>query len=160
MIDLSHHKDRTHRAVVVLGGCALAFIALSPLWLAWLMYFDDAPPFTSPHVFLTDAAGNMQDRFKAGQIVVVYRDLCFDRDVSAQFGRSLQSVEREPEININIDSTNSMMLKGCVKNGNIIKIPDHTPPGLYRYRVVMQYSNNAFSNSAFILPMPTIEIVP
>ena len=72
----------------------------------------------------------------------------------------MQSVDRTPPLNIVINSTNGMMKKGCVPGSNVIQIPDYTPPGMYRYSVIGQYSNNPLQSGVGQLPAPVIEVVP
>ena len=146
-------------AKLSLEAFAILLAVSGVLWFVYLAYFDTAPPFTSTRVYLTDTREVISDKFKAGDTVFVYRDLCFDHDSPVRFGRSLQSIDRTPPLNISINSTNGMMKKGCVPNANVIQIPPHTPPGLYRYSAIAQYSNNAFHDGATELPAPVLEVV-
>ena len=144
--------------VTVMTLCATAFVILGSGSLAWMMYGDIYPPVQSNAVYTMDANGNITDRFRAGDVMLVYRDLCFNRDAPVTFGRTLRRISPSP-LNVSINTTSGMMMKGCVKNPNMIRIPLDTPPGLYEFSNIMQYSNNAFQSGAIELPVPTIEIV-
>ncbi len=126
--------------------------------VGWMMYVDTSPPFTSREVYTMNAYGERTNVFKAGETMLVHRDLCFLRDAPVTFGRSLSRYSPSA-VNVNVNTTSGMLKKGCVQNFNVVQIPINTPPGHYRYSVVIQYSNNPLHNGVAELPAPLIEIV-
>ncbi len=122
------------------------------------MYVDTTLPFTSREVYTMNTLGERTNVFRPGDTMSIHRDLCFLRDAPVTFGRTL--VRYSPSaVNVNINSTSNMLKKGCVQNYNVIQIPQNTPPGSYRYSVVIQYSNNPLHNGVAELPAPLMEIV-
>ena len=158
MLTFARRQGELKWLVFILTMCAAVFVVLGSGGLAWLMYGDIYPPVHSNAVYTMDAQGNITDRFHAGEIMLVYRDMCFNRDAPVTFGRTLRRISPSP-LNIAINTTSGMMMKGCVRDPNMIRIPAETPPGTYEFSNIMQYSNNAFQNGAVELPVPTIEVV-
>jgi hypothetical protein len=156
-ISVGQEGLRQARVVVeFLSAGLLMLVATLFIWLAW---FDDAPPFTTADVETRNLQGQAQSIFRAGETMLVHRELCFLRNMPVQYGRRLVSVD-EPKINVFINSESTMLTKGCVDNANVIRIPDWTPTGRrYKFQVVMSYSNNAFQNAAVIFPEPIIEVI-
>lgn len=143
-----------------LNVSAVAFFALTFSCVLWLTRYDDAPPFTSTHVALTDSNDVAQSVFRPGDSMYVRRDLCFMRDTTVQFNRRFVSVGRTPEIIVNINTTSGLFKKGCVPNANVVRVPPETPPGRYAFDVVIQYSNNPLQRgAATLLPAPILTIV-
>lgn len=153
---LQQNKLRSLIAVMVLLSGTLAIGG--SLVLAYLMYFDTRSPFETHTVYTTNEAGDKTSRFRAGDVMLVHRDLCFLRPLPVTFGRTLRRQGDNP-VNVDINTTSGVLKKGCVSNANVVRIPYATPPGTYDYVVTVQYSNNPFHDDATTMPVATIEVV-
>lgn len=145
--------------VALIGICAATLVLGSGALMAYWLYWDDKPPFRNDIVYTMDEQGRETTVFRAGQVMLVYRDLCFDRDLLVTFGRSLRRLEPPPQLNISINSTQGQVVAGCRNNANVIQIPMNTPPGHYQFEAVVRWSNNPLREDAVMLPAPKIEII-
>ena len=157
MVDFSYKQDCLRKIVGVLACLSAILTAGAASGVAWMMFFDTAPPFTAGEVYTMNERLQRTDQFRAGDIMLIRRDLCFLRDTPVTFGRTLVSISPNP-VNVNINSTSGMLRKGCVTNSNVVRIPDSTPAGTYKFIVTVRYSNNAFHDGATNMPAPIIEV--
>lgn len=144
----------------IIGLCAGALVMGAAGLFSWWLYLDTAPPFTNQIVYTMNAKGEKTDTFRAGDTMLVYRDLCFLRDMPVTFGRSLRRLEPMPELNVSINQTQGQLKRGCVSNANTLIIPSNTLPGRWRFENVLRYSNNPFQEASVMLPPVEIIIVP
>lgn len=158
MAALLADRDALKKAEVTLSGLAVVFVLLVGSGFAYLALFDTKPPVSSTYVRTLNERGEPQTVFRAGDTMLVERDLCFSRDTTARFGRKLRTVD-EPYLNVEVDTTVGYIKRGCVDNANVVQIPVRTPPRRYKFSVVMQYSNNPFQEGAVTLPEPEITVI-
>ena len=158
MLQFAEQQVKLRLLAAILSLCATLFLIIGAGGMIWFMYFDIYPPVHSNAVYTMDAMGNRTDKFHAGDIMLVYRDLCFNRDVAVTFGRTLRRINPTP-LNIAINTSSALMRKGCVKEPNTIVLPRESPIGIYEFSNVMRWSNNPFHDGAIELPTPEIEIV-
>lgn len=158
MIDFAVSQGRLRWIVMILALFAAILVMGGSAMLAWMMYLDTKPPFTAGEVYTTDNNMQRTDRFRAGDVMLIHRELCFMRDTPVTFGRQLQRISPTP-LNVAINTTSGQLRKGCVSNANVVRIPESTPPGTYKFMVTVRYSNNAFQDGAAQMPAPIIEIV-
>ena len=155
---LAAGQQSLDRVRIVVEVLAVALVAMVVLLFFWLSLFDEKPPVTTALVETLNANGRPQSVFRQGEVMLVHRDLCFTRDAPVQYGRRLTGLDT-PRINVFINSEITMLRRGCIDNENAIVIPPHTPPGHYKFSVVMSFSNNAFQSGATLFPEPIIEVV-
>ena len=159
MNDIIRGSEHVKLSLLLLASMSALFVTCFIGYFVWMAYYDDAPPFTSTYVRVTDMNGVERTQFKAGEVMLVHRDLCFTKTLPVTIGRSLMRVDTGEPVNVTIDMTSGIVKKGCVPNAKAVEIPDYTPAGMYRFVSVIQYSNNAFRNDAMEFPAPVIEIV-
>lgn len=144
----------------IIGLCAGALVMGATGLFAYWLYWDKAPPFTNSVVYTMDRFGNRTDHFRAGDTMLIYRDLCFTRDMAATFGRSLRRIDPLPELNVTINQTTGQLRRGCVANANTLRIPEITLPGRWRFENSMRWSNNPLHEGVAMLPPVEITVIP
>jgi hypothetical protein len=152
-------NEKLQHFVAVIGISAAAFVMIIGTLFVYWFYFDTQPPFTATNVYTMNEKGEKTDTFHAGDTMLVYRDLCFERDLPVMIGRSLRRIDA-PELNVAINTTSNQIRKGCTHNSNVLQIPVQTPPGKYHFEATVRYSNNPFQESSVLWPSPVINIVP
>lgn len=158
MVDNNHRSLQTLTGII--GICAGALVIGAACLFGFWLYLDTQPPFTNQIVYTMDRFGNKTDHFRAGDTMLVYRDLCFTRDLPVTFGRSLRRLDPKPELNVTINQTTGQLRRGCVANANTLVIPAETLPGRYRFENVVRWANNPFTEQVAMLPPVEIVVLP
>lgn len=158
ILDFANCQSRLRQIVAVLAMLAAILTVGGAGMFSWMMYVDTAPPFVAGEVYTMNENMERTERFRAGDVMFVHRELCFLRDTPVTLGRTLVRIGSDP-VNVAVNTTSGMLRKGCVENSNVVRIPYSTPPGKYRFVVTVRYSNNAFQDAATDMPAPIIEVV-
>ena len=157
ILNVAESAARLRIAEVVMAGLALLFVLVGASSVVYMMYLDTTPPFISTVAYTMNAEGERQSVFRSGDIMLVHRDFCAQRDVSLSFTRSLRRVS--DKLYVHINTTTGALRKGCVDGPNFIRLPQ-APPGTYQFVNTVTFSNNALQSDMSVeLPAPVIEIV-
>lgn len=145
------------QGLLVVGIAAM--IASPALALAiFFAFFDTAIPFTAGTAVLANAVGTETEKFKAGEVVLVKREVCATKTLAVDSGRRL--VRLTDSAYFVLESAPGMMRQGCGTAITVIQLPVVLTPGRYRYSVIVQYSNNPFHSGVLELQSPELEILP
>lgn len=146
-----------HFIGMTLGLLAATTVILGSILLAYLMWFDESPPFVSVKARMLDSFGQERYVYRAGEVIQLRRDFCVQRTTPVQIGRFLVNTETLAEITL--ESSHDIYLKGCAENGPIVALPNWTPAGKWKLNTVVRYSNNPFQEAAVELPPVFLEII-
>ena len=143
-------------AFVVLMWFVFGLIA----WLAvYLPFIDTKPPYVAKSVKVMDVHGNDATHFKPGDIMLVKRENCGNREVLLYFSRKLVRVE-DNFTYVLLDGGSYLVELGCRVTINNPQIPVFVEPGRYRYSVSARFSNNPFQSGTITLVPFEIDIGP
>jgi len=159
MNDVHREGEWLRNAWLWIALTALLFGVVTAILLTYLALFDTEPPFTTSAVATFDTNERPTDTFRAGDTMLMQRDLCFVRDVPITMSRKLVRVSPKPEVIVFLNHTSNQQPPECVNNMNTVHLPSYMLPGVYEYVTTLSWQNNPFQTASAVLPKPRITVV-
>lgn len=138
---------RERGAMLVLLGIAF----LSALVIFYWVAVDTKPPFVSNYVKTYNSKGEETKTFRRGERIYIERENCARKPAVLFISREIVSVDGFRRYAL---AANQYVLEaGCVVTTFGAEVPPSVPPGEYKYRVFMLYSNNPLQSGIVALPV-------
>lgn len=140
---------------IFLACCYLGALFLSTITMWWLVLFGGTP-VTAHDPVVQGLSGQVEQQFRAGEVVKVSRTWCATRDVGVEYFPSLRSAD-----GVLYALSNGLIevSKGCTAGSYAFRMPP-LPPGSYSYVNTLRFQDNLVGRDQYAELAPiSLEII-